>query len=120
MSAAPSSSPSGVSEPAVAWQPRQATGSASSEASEPAGAANDGAGGEARPGRPAEKIAAEAQAARSDFHRAAARSAASGGSRPPARAQALQAFFVANAGRGLMPAGETSGVLSPNLRTEES
>ena len=120
MSAAPSSSPSGVSEPAVAWQPRQATGSASSEASEPAGAANDGAGGEARPGRPAEKIAAEAQAARSDFHRAAAGSTGRGGARPPARAQALQAFFVANAGRGLMPAGETSGVLSPNLRTEES
>ncbi len=92
----------------------------SSEASESGGAANDGAGGGARPGRPAEKIAAEAQVAKSDFHRAAAGSPASGGLKPPARAQALQAFFVANAGRGLMPAGETSGVLSPNLRTEES
>ena len=120
MSAAPSSSPGGVSEPAAAWQPRQASGSASGEATGSGGAANDGAGGGARPGRPAEKIAAEAQAARSDFHRAAAGSTGSGGSRRPARAQALQAFFVANAGRGLMPAGETSGVLSPNLRTEES
>jgi len=74
----------------------------------------------AKPGRPAEKVTAEAQAARSDFHRAAARSGAAGGAKPHGRAQALQAFFVANAGRGLMPAGETSGVLSPNLRTEES
>ena len=82
--------------------------------------ANDDVGGAAAPGRPAGKIAAEAQTARADFHRAAAGSAGSGGARPPARAQALQAFFVANAGRGLMPAGETSGVLSPNLRTEES
>jgi type IV secretion system protein TrbL len=120
MSAAPSSSPGGVSEPAVVWQPRQASGSALGQAVGSGGAANDGAGDAARPGRPAEKIAAEAQSAKTDFHRAAARSAASGGSRPPARAQALQAFFVANAGRGLMPAGETSGVLSPNLRTEES
>jgi type IV secretion system protein TrbL len=120
MSAAPRSSPGGVSEPAVAWQPRPASGSASSDASGSGAAANDGAGDAARPGRPAEKIAAEARAAKSEFHRAAAGSTASGGSRPPARAQALQAFFVANAGRGLMPAGETSGVLSPNLRTEES
>jgi len=120
MSAAPTFPSNGVSEPAVAWQPRQTSGSPSGEASGSGGAANDGAGAVARPGRPAEKIAAEAQAARSDFHRAASGSTSSGGSRPPARPQALQAIFVANAGRGLMPAGETSGVLSPNLRTEES
>ncbi|CAM2832627.1 P-type conjugative transfer protein TrbL [Brevundimonas diminuta] len=35
------------------------------------------------------------------------------------RSRALQAFFVANAGRGLAPSSETSGVLTPNLRTEE-
>ncbi|WP_313552695.1 P-type conjugative transfer protein TrbL [Brevundimonas sp.] len=128
--------PSGVSEPAVAWQPRQSSGSASGsisgsssgDSASSGGAANDeagggpdgGMGGGARPGRPAEKIAAEAQAARSHFHRAAARPGTAGGAKPHGRAQALQAFFVANAGRGLMPAGETSGVLSPNLRTEES
>jgi len=117
---APSSAPGGLSEPAVAWQPRQAFGTASGEASGTSAPANDGVGGAAAPDRPAGKIAAEAQTARADFHRAAAGSAGSGGARPPARAQALQAFFVANAGRGLMPAGETSGVLSPNLRTEES
>ena len=33
---------------------------------------------------------------------------------------ALQAFFIANAGRGLLPSSETSGVLSPNLKTEET
>lgn len=41
--------------------------------------------------------------------------------RPPSgRSAALQAFFVANTGRGLMPAGETSGALSPRIRPEES
>lgn len=35
------------------------------------------------------------------------------------RSAALQTFFVANAGRGLMPAGETSGALSPSLKNEE-
>jgi type IV secretion system protein TrbL len=44
-----------------------------------------------------------------------------GGARAAAgRSQALQAFFIANTGRGLLPAGETSGVLSPNLKTEET
>ena len=70
-------------------------------------------------GRSAGTIAAEAHAARSDFHRAASRPAAAAG-KPPERSAALQAFFVANAGRGLLPSGETSGVLSPNLKTEES
>ena len=31
-----------------------------------------------------------------------------------------EAFFVANAGRSLMPSSETSGVLSPRLNTEET
>ena len=39
---------------------------------------------------------------------------------PSGRSAALQAFFVANSGRGLMPAGETSGALSPRIRPEES
>ena len=40
--------------------------------------------------------------------------------RPAAgRSAALQTFFIANSGRGLMPAGETSGALSPRIRPEE-
>ena len=64
--------------------------------------------------------AREMEAARADFQRAAAGSGSASRPRPAGRAAALQAFFVANAGRGLMPSGETSGVLSPNLRTEET
>ena len=67
----------------------------------------------------AARRARETEAARKDFHRAVQ----GGGSRSPrgqgGRSRALQAFFVANAGRGLAPSSETSGVLSPNLRTEE-
>ncbi len=37
----------------------------------------------------------------------------------PRRNAALQAFFTANAGRSLLPAGETSGTLAPNLKSEE-
>ncbi len=39
---------------------------------------------------------------------------------PSGRSAALQAFVLANSGRGLMPAGETSGSLSPSIRPEES
>ncbi|WP_296172759.1 P-type conjugative transfer protein TrbL [uncultured Brevundimonas sp.] len=67
----------------------------------------------------AARRARETEAARKDFHRALQ----GGGHRSPqgqgGRSRALQAFFVANAGRGLAPSSETSGVLSPNLRTEE-
>ncbi|MGH7027064.1 hypothetical protein [Brevundimonas sp.] len=73
----------------------------------------------AGPGRKPEAIAREAEAARRDFHRAAAGGDAPAKARPQGRSGALQAFFVANAGRGLMPSGETSGVLSPSLKTEE-
>lgn len=70
-------------------------------------------------GSMAARRARETEAARKDFHRAVQ----GGGSRSPrgqgGRSRALQAFFVANAGRGLAPSSETSGVLSPNLRTEE-
>jgi len=72
------------------------------------------------PGRSPESIAAETEGARRDFHRAAAGSPGAGSARrPQGRSAALQAFFIANAGRGLLPAGETSGVLSPKLKTEE-
>ena len=115
-------SPGGVEEPEVAWRPRGTEAAdVSAEAVDAAagGPGGAGVGTPSRPVRPAATIAAEAQAARSDFHRAASRPAPAG-SKPPARAAALQAFFIANAGRGLLPAGETSGVLSPNLKTEET
>lgn len=35
------------------------------------------------------------------------------------RSAALQAFFVANSGRALMPAGESSGALKPTVRSED-
>ncbi len=113
-----SSSGPGVAEPARAWShhPGAAETETGSDKAEP----GDGAVG-AGASRPASVRDAEARAARSGFHRAVAASGSTPGRpRPPGRAAALQAFFVANAGRTLMPAGETSGVLSPNLRTEET
>ncbi|MBI2262709.1 MAG: P-type conjugative transfer protein TrbL, partial [Caulobacterales bacterium] len=107
----------GVGEPAMAWRPPTASdGTASGTAAD---AAPSGSAGEDATGRSPGRIAAEAEAARADFHRAAARPATAGGSQR-GRSAALQAFFVANAGRGLLPSGETSGALSPNLKTEES
>ena len=114
---APSSGP-GVAEPARAWShhPGAAEAESGSDRPEP----GDGASG-AGATRPASVREADARAAQSDFQRAIAVSdPASAPARRPGRAAALQAFFVANAGRTLMPAGETSGVLSPNLRTEET
>lgn len=126
--------PSGVSEPDVAWRPQKtATGARASAdgsagGSEPAGSpwsATSASSAEASFSsggvRPAGKVAAEAESARREFHRAASGSGGGAGrASPVGRSAALQAFFVANAGRGLMPGGETSGVLSPNLKTEES
>ncbi|QAT13094.1 P-type conjugative transfer protein TrbL [Brevundimonas diminuta] len=100
----------GVSEPAAAW-----SGPANPNAGDPTEPDPDTAG----PKRPAAVINREAENARQDFHRAAATQASGEAARRPARSAALQAFFVANAGRGLMPAGESSGVLSPTLKTEE-
>jgi type IV secretion system protein TrbL len=71
--------------------------------------------------RPDAQINQEAEAARRSFHGAAARGAAPGQTAAaPGRAAALQAFFTANTARGLLPAGETSGAISPSLRTEET
>jgi len=116
----PSSAPGGVEDSAVAWTAKAVPETAASSAGE---TADEGPGVASRPNgsRSPHKVAAEAQTARSDFHRAAGRTGGGGGATAPqGRAAALQAFFVANTGRGLMPAGETSGVLSPNLKTEES
>ncbi len=104
----------GVAEPDVAWLP---AGLPEGEATTSTARLKDPGAG-AAPGRPPAALAQETEAARRDFHRAAGastgRSAAA-----PGRSQALQAFFLANTGRGLLPAGESSGVLSPNLKTEE-
>ena len=81
----------------------------------------DGVDPSAGPQRPQSHRDREAAAARTAFHKAAA--AESEGGRAPSqtrRGHALQAFFVANAGRSLMPSSETSGVLSPRLNTEET
>ena len=45
--------------------------------------------------------------------------AAPTGGRAAGRSAALQAFFIANAGRGLMPAGENSGALKPAVGSED-
>ncbi|WAC61384.1 P-type conjugative transfer protein TrbL [Brevundimonas sp. SL130] len=86
-----------------------------------AGSGGDGSGDGAKPGRSQATLDRETEKARADFHKAAATSSKGAGnrSRPPGRSAALQAFFLANAGRGLMPSGETSGTLSPTLKTEE-
>jgi len=63
--------------------------------------------------------ARETETARRDFHRAVQNGERRAPRGPSGRSRALQAFFVANASRGLAPSSETSGVLSPNLRTEE-
>lgn len=76
--------------------------------------------GSAGPERRPERIAREAETARRDFHRAAADDDASATARGQTRSAALQSFFVANAGRSLIPSSETSGVLSPSLKTEET
>ncbi len=62
----------------------------------------------------------EAETARADFHRALSGETGRAGGRAARRSRALQAFFVANAGRGLVPSSENSGALSPRLRTEET
>ncbi|MBU2041806.1 MAG: hypothetical protein KKA37_07340 [Alphaproteobacteria bacterium] len=109
----------GVAEPARAWTPQPVEEGAGTPIVDAAGAAPPAGGGLQGGARPASTVAREAEAARREFHRAAG-GQGGGSGRPPARAAALQAFFVANAGRGLMPAGETSGVLSPNLKSEEN
>ena len=110
--------PPGVGEPAVAWAAAPAAPAATASSDEGSGHGGS-AQGTGSGSRPAATIAAEAEQARRDFHRAASRQTAGTAGRSSGRPAALQAFFVANAGRGLMPSGESSGTLSPNLRTEE-
>ncbi len=102
----------GVSEPAQAW-----VGPAAPESAARGVAASSGEAGPKS--RDAGQIASEAEASRRDFHRAAQAGPQSSPAARQRRSAALQTFFVANAGRSLLPAGETSGAVSPQLKPEE-
>ncbi|MCH4267209.1 MAG: P-type conjugative transfer protein TrbL [Brevundimonas sp.] len=117
-SSSPSSSPAGSTTPRGGSVREDLGETRPAQAEQPSAEEPGGLGG----ARPAGVIAREAETARARFHQAAAAAArgdSAGGSRPSSRSAALQAFFVANAGRGLMPSGENSGVLTPSLKTEE-
>ena len=94
-----------MAEPAAAWR-----------ADPPAPAAQPAAGGGPRN---AERIDAEARKAEADFRSAAGKTEPGRSTAAARRSAALQTFFVANAGRSLLPAGETSGAVSPQLKSEE-
>jgi len=108
--------PSGVSEPARAWAGAPPAATAASD-----DAAAPSLSGTGAPPRDPDQIAREAGDARRQFHRAV-QAGAGGPAEATARQRrsaALQTFFVANAGRSLLPAGETTGAVSPQLKTEE-
>jgi len=70
-------------------------------------------------GRPERQIKAEADAARAAFHKAAVTPPNDRDARRAPRGAVLQAFFTANAARSLLPGSETSGAISPELKSEE-
>jgi type IV secretion system protein TrbL len=106
--------PGGAAAAGPAGSPRSAAATPGGEAGAETPA---GPGGAARPGA---QIAREAGAARTQFRRAAAADGTDAGqARASRRSAALQAFFAANAARGLLPAAESSGSLQPNLKPEE-
>ncbi|MNS81829.1 TrbL/VirB6 plasmid conjugal transfer protein [compost metagenome] len=113
----------GGSGPLVGARPARADPPCGAGMTETAGrAAPEGRDAEAAPtdsGSSAVRRARETESARKDFHRALRGGGPRGQGGQGGRSRALQAFFIANAGRGLAPSSETSGVLSPNLRTEE-
>lgn len=115
----PGSSPTagGVSEAPARCRPAPQSGPPTQGATPDTGPA---AGGPETATEPPH-TARETEAARRDFS-----AALKAERRPPPQASrsgrqaALQAFFVANAGRGLLPGNETSGALAPQLRDEET
>lgn len=117
---APGSPPTPSSGPPLAPPPgggqkpqaRHVRGSTPDETPPPAAGAQPAA-----PGRAPQTIEAEAARAHADF-----RSALRGRPSPPAggRSSAMQAFFAANAARSLLPGSESSGTLSPQLKTRET
>ena len=91
-------------------------GAAASPSAEPASSTPSGSG------RSTDQINREAAGAKAQFQRAASAGADGERSQPSRAAQrsaALQTFFAANAGRGLLPASETSGAVQPGLKPEE-
>jgi type IV secretion system protein TrbL len=73
------------------------------------------------PSADTDRLARETEAARRNFHRAAdADPTASGSTDRARRNSALQAFFIANAGRSLLPGHEASGAVTPPLKDEEA
>lgn len=86
------------------------------------GAASAGVAAAGAPsGVTSRRLARETDAARGDFQRAVDQGAQGGTAGARARrSSALQAFFAANAGRGLLPGNETSGSLAPQLKDEEA
>ncbi|MDI1325624.1 MAG: P-type conjugative transfer protein TrbL [Brevundimonas sp.] len=119
-SSMPSSpSPSRPSSPSPSPPPSSGRApGASKPSSGPAGPSSP-LSGSAAGGSP-EPVSGAAAGASSAARQTATGPAAARPPRPAGRSAALQAFFVANAGRSLLPSGESSGVLSPNLKTEES
>ncbi|WP_293682479.1 type IV secretion system protein [uncultured Phenylobacterium sp.] len=110
----------GVGESAARWTPGP-SGPPDGGGGSGAGSASSKAAPANGPARPSSTIAQEREAARRDFHRAAQGGERAGGAGARGgRGAALQAFFVANAGRALLPGNETSGALSPQLRDEET
>ena len=100
---------SGVSEPAAGFGAPPASAEATSAAAETASS-----------GRAPEQIAREAGDARRAFQRAVrAEAPTRPAAGPHRRSAALQTFVLANAGRSLLPAGETSGAAAPELKPEE-
>ena len=85
--------------------PEQATGSTQAGTSQGA--------------RPSGRAASEAAQAERSFHRALAAERQPPAAERSRRSAAVQSFFVANAGRSLLPSGETSGAMSPQLKSEE-
>lgn len=103
----------GVGEAAARWEDPAPTAA-------PA-AASGASGNTDGPSRPTEQINMEARRAETGFKAAAAGAAQPRRFAPSTRrSAALQSFFVANAGRSLLPGGETSGSVSPQLKSEES
>jgi type IV secretion system protein TrbL len=114
--------PGGVSESAASWAEPAAEPAAGAgrEGADPAAA--NAQGPSDAPARDAEQVQCEAGDARRAFHRAVADEAQG---RPAAtarqrRSAALQTFFLANTGRSFLPASESTGVLAPQLKPEES
>ncbi|WP_421936124.1 P-type conjugative transfer protein TrbL [Phenylobacterium sp.] len=101
--------PAGVAEAPGRWSPAPPATPETTPAEE--GAPKPAAGS---------RNAAETEEARRDFHRAVANEDRAASPARSRRGAALQAFFVANAGRALLPGNETSGSLAPELRDEET